>query len=1331
MDQTTYLLVILVSLYLNYVYCVTVVDSDVLAHEHSDHDLYKTITKSGSCTMYGKCGEKEIDLLPVALGIPCFDQRKPQIVNVSSLGENVLKKFTSICPQYKLDTPLCCDHNQINDLAESTKALVSMLFKCPVCLHNIASYLCGFTCDPNQASFLNITSTKPAPEEYGHDKFQVENATVYVDHMFRDGIFNACVDVQGDQKPIDVLCGESCNSSKLLEYLGSKDNSPFLLNQKYNDPSSNETVTTTANPNEEEDDDDEDVKEFTYFNGTYFHCQRKLSPEEWPMNPSFCTCNDCKAACEDPHFPIPRDTDSQLRKLDISLVVIFIATVLAVVGYGVYTNYKPIAPSDQEANSSDLIAGTENGNSDGQTSNDNQSHNDQFTLFQSILFKWTSIITSYPKSVILFTIILIVLMSLGLMKLDMQEDPVELWSSPGARSRKEKEFFDENFGPFYRIEQVIVTMETYQPFQRNNVTFSGIFEINFLKKMFELQELLTNVVGSKTGVKLNELCFAPMDGKCMVQSPLNYIQFNKTILEKFNETLIIDHIAKCLDNPYSINDALPGSGLPCLSEWGGPGFREVVLGGYDDKSNLTWKKYANSTSFVITMLLKDSLNQTYREIAEDFEKSWLDAAHKFAKENYALNLSDGSTAAYRTTYFTGRSVTDELSRQSKSDVVTISISYICMFLYISLTLGTFSNFKRIFIDSKVTLGLSGVLIVLACVVTSIGVLAPFIQFNLIIIEVIPFLILAVGVDNMFLMVLSMRRKWIDQQIKSEENVANVLGTVIATEVGPSILISAFSESGCFFIGFFISSMPAVRVFALTAALSLVILLFLQMTLFLALLYLDSIRYARNSPDPLVWPFNWLIFSSPNNSDQTDESETFTDQEPVESSCYMFITDRILGDFCSRKYFRSLVVILWITTLFLCIRQIPRTEIGLEQDDSVPQDSYVLKYMKDQKQILRVGAPLYFVVNSTSLKFNYSELAYQNYIYGSGRDLGTIIQMWSQEGPAPDNPNTQYIRSHASSWLDQMLGTWYRDDNCCRVIKEDDDPSIEFCNLNDTRTNCERCNGKIQPNELIGDTFKTLMKGFLSQKPGPPPLCPFGGSAQYPASLNLTENYDVRASYYQTYHLPAKSSKDMINSIVAARRVSDEIQNSLKKVDPTVRVFPYSIFYVFYEQYLSSAKDSAIGIVASISAVFLVIIASRVLENVMNHIIFISILVSFAIHVFGFISYFGVSLNALTIVNLIMSVGISVEFTTHLMIAFVASGPFISDRVKRVRHAMKYTGSSVLAGITLTKFIGIIVLAFATSQIFTIYYFRFYLVLVIIGAYHGLVVLPAILSIIGQ
>lgn len=44
----------------------------------------------------------------------------------------------------------------------------------------------------------------------------------------------------------------------------------------------------------------------------------------------------------------------------------------------------------------------------------------------------------------------------GIIYLQLTTDPVQLWASPMSRCRQEKEFFDTNFEPFYRTEQVII-----------------------------------------------------------------------------------------------------------------------------------------------------------------------------------------------------------------------------------------------------------------------------------------------------------------------------------------------------------------------------------------------------------------------------------------------------------------------------------------------------------------------------------------------------------------------------------------------------------------------------------------------------------------------------------------------------------------------------------------------------------------------------------------------------------------------------------------------------------------------------------------------------------
>ncbi len=95
-----------------------------------------------------------------------------------------------------------------------------------------------------------------------------------------------------------------------------------------------------------------------------------------------------------------------------------------------------------------------------------------------------------------------------------------------------------------------------------------------------------------------------------------------------------------------------------------------------------------------------------------------------------------------------------------------------------------------------------------------------------------------------------------------------------------------------------------------------------------------------------------------------------------------------------------------------------------------------------------------------------------------------------------------------------------------------------------------------------------------------------------------------------------------------------------------------------------------------------------------------------------------------LVNLVTSLGFGVEFCNHIGMNFMRQK---GSRGVRSRRALGEMGSSVLVGITFTKFIGVIVLAFANSTLFKLYYFRMYLFIIIFGAFNGLMFLPTILS----
>lgn len=98
----------------------------------------------------------------------------------------------------------------------------------------------------------------------------------------------------------------------------------------------------------------------------------------------------------------------------------------------------------------------------------------------------------------------------------------------------------------------------------------------------------------------------------------------------------------------------------------------------------------------------------------------------------------------------------------------------------------------------------------------------------------------------------------------------------------------------------------------------------------------------------------------------------------------------------------------------------------------------------------------------------------------------------------------------------------------------------------------------------------------------------------------------------------------------------------------------------------------------------------------------------------------------------LAIGLSVDYAAHIAHAFLhTESPKDNDNAPRTTRALiavRHVGAAVAYGAGSTMF-AVIMLGFSTSYVF-IAFFRIFSLVILFGFWHGLIMLPVVLSIIG-
>eukprot|EP01069_Polyplicarium_translucidae_P000074 Polyplicarium_translucidae@DN1043_c0_g1_i1.p1 len=208
-----------------------------------------------------------------------------------------------------------------------------------------------------------------------------------------------------------------------------------------------------------------------------------------------------------------------------------------------------------------------------------------------------------------------------------------------------------------------------------------------------------------------------------------------------------------------------------------------------------------------------------------------------------------------------------------------------------------------------------------------------------------------------------------------------------------------------------------------------------------------------------------------------------------------------------------------------------------------------------------------------------------------------------------------------------------------------------------------------------------------------------------------------------------SELDAWRSHVFLKATSDSSKNgeymqSIRRDAESMPTLPgtcHSRMFTFYESDVHIVRAALTNMASAAVAVLMVSVL--LLPSMYVGVLVVITLIFIDLGVVGFMSLWGLKLNMLTMVNLIISVGFSVDYTAHICHTFCHC--LGKDRTRRSAETLVVMGSPILHGALSTQ-LGVTMLAFASSYVLRVFFKMMTLVL-LFGALHGVVFLPVLLA----
>eukprot|EP00058_Branchiostoma_floridae_P014119 XP_002599607.1 hypothetical protein BRAFLDRAFT_77706 [Branchiostoma floridae] len=373
----------------------------------------------------------------------------------------------------------------------------------------------------------------------------------------------------------------------------------------------------------------------------------------------------------------------------------------------------------------------------------------------------------------------------------------KLWVPYGSRVIEHQNWINENFPAQFRFQNLLIEAD-------------NVLQPSVLRAMLALDTAVKNV--STGTANWTSICYQ-IGHQCWSSSLLELWSFNENVINSLSQQDILDKInTNNLISPLTFR----------------PYDVEAVLGEIrrEPAGNISGAK-ATTMLYAVKDQTIERQGERIDEIRLDWEKKFLDVA-----------LEERSDGVIVTPYSAEQSWIDEAQGPIQKNLNLLAAGFVILFGYATMSLGQFNC-----IGQKMYVSLAGMVCVGLAVVGAMGVCSAAGAAYGPVHTILPFLILGIGVDDMFVIVtawnnLSQEERRLDRRQQA---------ALALKHAGVSITVTSMTDVVAFGVGAS-TVLPALQSFCIYAAVSVFLAFVYSCTLFFAVVCLDFQRWegSRNA-----------------------------------------------------------------------------------------------------------------------------------------------------------------------------------------------------------------------------------------------------------------------------------------------------------------------------------------------------------------------------------------------------------------------------------------------------------------------------------------------------